>query len=161
MDKENLLVSALRREETLFRNTGNPLHVWRAIDMCLSEIEPKPLPGWCLIYLKDVSANLKALSWRKDFRVKDKEKKISSKAATELLAPALGLTRKGWNAFTAAHNWFEKEVERLVYADLRLVSKSEVAIEMLRKRRGLSDTSAMRRRIAQALKALPPTEGGT
>jgi hypothetical protein len=164
-------------QETLYRNTGNPIHVWDAISSCRSaRPKPLPLPTWCLEYLQIAAMNVRHLSRGADYRRRPKAKEgdpafhdflgtktMTPKKATTLVLGALGLTRKGWNAFTEHARWMDKEIDRENFHWFQHHEglKSEEAARKVMELRGLSDTSAARRRIAQALKVLPFEERET
>ena len=166
----------LRSCHTLFRNTGNPVHAWDAIHACL---EPNarsiPLPPWCAAYLSTVSENIFHLSRGADYRTRPnarsgdaayhahvRHRTLAPDQAMKLIPDALALTRKGWNAFAAWEAWMQKEADMEESFELRSRGMTaEQAARIIQERRGLSDTRAARRRIAEALKALPIREDET
>ena len=51
-----------------YNETDNPLYVWEALSVCLSDDERLDLPDWCLHYLRSAAGNLYKLSRGFDFR---------------------------------------------------------------------------------------------
>jgi hypothetical protein len=76
----------LRELEALYRETGNPLYVWKAF---AEECRPgEPLPGWIEEYLRECAG-----------RLLDPAEQVSPSEAARRTAAALGLTSNGRNAF--------------------------------------------------------------
>jgi hypothetical protein len=88
----------LEWSESWWQKTKNPLHVWRAVAICLNA-EPKlSIPDWCLPYLADAAANIETMMCGYDFR--GERPRLKPEQAHELTAHALGFSRQGKkNAF--------------------------------------------------------------
>lgn len=163
--------------EATYRATGNPLHIWAVIGHRLKarrEGGAVTLPAWCADYLEATDSNLSALLNGRDFREPTttggyendggdgSRKRLTLRQATALMPAAFGLVRDGWNAFERYWSWFAKDVDREnVWHMRRDGMTAEQALEVIRERRGLSDTRAVRRRIAEAKKTLPTIEDET
>lgn len=91
----------LRRLQSWYQITGNPLYAWEAMWRCLAADRPPTIPDWCLPYLREAARNIFLLSRRKDFREPQSSAgDLSKEQAIKLISQALVLTRQGKrNAF--------------------------------------------------------------
>lgn len=81
--------------EALYRKTGNPLFVWRAMAECGPGMDPRrPLPDWVREYLEVVAWEFERLNFNVDA-------KLSASEKIKRVPAALGLVGKGrgGNAF--------------------------------------------------------------
>lgn len=118
---DHVLESRLGTLAQLERNylaTGNPLYAWDAIRLCLNQ-RRMALPPWLLRFLLEAAKNLIALAEghdpttfpeRQEGEVADaymgrflewKGKEVPPDKAIGILARALGLSRRGYNAFAS------------------------------------------------------------
>ncbi len=89
----------LNWSEHWWKETANPLHVWRALAFCLNSDPPLPTPDWCLPYLAKSAASIESLMCGRDFR--NDHPRISPTEAHALTAEALEFSRQGKkSAFT-------------------------------------------------------------
>jgi hypothetical protein len=79
--------------ENWWKKTGNPLHVWRVVSICLNADPPRPIPDWCIPYLAGTARNIDVLTRGHDFR--DDHPAVSPNQAHSLVAQAMGLSRQG------------------------------------------------------------------
>ena len=143
-----------------WRNTNNPVCVWRAMSLCfrieayrrrycdnaavsLPMNAAEPFPAWCLEYLSLVCFNIS------DLDMKVEESNISGTVAKNRLAAALGFTRSTTNAFDRAKALSERQLDDLSFAGLRDEMSEQDAIEALTQEAGLTEPRAMRKRLAE------------
>jgi hypothetical protein len=133
---------ALYRTRRWYEQTKNPLYVWEAITWCLNSGDERPLPDWCLEYLRNIAANLCRLSCGVDFR--ERSKRISPDAASKLVAGALFLSRQGKrNAFKSLANDLDdmrSELDEVYYGP-------ETSTSRIERLRGVTRKSARRRAL--------------
>jgi hypothetical protein len=78
-----------------YKQSGNPLHVWQALDYCFNT--GAPIPEWVCAYLRDAVKKMSILAGGRDFREKPSPKKpsprINPSDSAKLVGEALGLWR--------------------------------------------------------------------
>ena len=157
----------------LYDASANSLWIWRFIAAagCIREmlelVEPQPalgrfvqpLPEWVNSYLLRVAQELADLSARLEHQETSVSQgagpPIASARATELVPAALGLTRPGWNAFTAfrAQRRDNVDMHYLDFFSSHLRKSKTALIQELADMRGIEDTRVVRRRISKTRKS--------
>jgi hypothetical protein len=97
--------------EARWRETGNPVFVWRALDLLLDVkgAGAEALPPWCVEYLATAARNLARVDERTPRRKAKERQRFGN-----LVAAALLLTRRGSNGFIAARREDQRvEVARI------------------------------------------------
>jgi hypothetical protein len=88
----------VKHSENWWMKTGNPLHIWRVVAICLKANPLVSIPDWCIPYLAETAFNITLLTGGSDFR--GDHPPISPSQANELVPRAMGLGRQGQkNAF--------------------------------------------------------------
>jgi len=84
--------------EALYRETGNPIYVWKAFaEECR---QGEPLPGWIEDYLRECAGHLIDMAEaERRFTPEPGKRPVSPSEAAQRTPQGLGLTRIGWNAF--------------------------------------------------------------
>jgi hypothetical protein len=133
-----------------YNETDNPLYVWEALSVCLSDDERLDLPDWCLHYLRSAAGNLYKLSRGFDFRSPaGTPEKISSDKAHKLVSNALSLSKQGKrNAFASL--WLDRDDVRSAITETKY---GHDGVPGITKRRSIEPESA-RRRIARGKRLL-------
>ena len=95
--------------EARWRETGNAVVVWRALELLLNvkKAGAEPLPPWCIEYLAAATRNLAQVEERARRKKEQQRQRFGN-----LVAAALQLTRRGANAFIAA----QREDQRIEVA---------------------------------------------
>jgi hypothetical protein len=73
-----------------YKQSGNPLHVWQALDYCFDT--GAPIPEWVCAYLRDAAKKMSVLAGGRDFREKPSPR-INPSDSAKLVGEALGLWR--------------------------------------------------------------------
>lgn len=155
--------TALANLKGQYDQTKNPVYVWRAIAVCGGDLtgEPSPYPAWCVEYLTRTSQNITWLAQRRDSRTKDpshvdrgRVAAISFAEALKRLPNALGLSKKGWNAFGAA---FADETARVLAVEAHPIRAEAVLKRLSTSTKAVSERQ-VRRNLARGKRhaALPP-----
>jgi hypothetical protein len=103
--------------EARWRETGNAVFVWRALDLLLNvkKAGAEPLPPWCIEYLAAAARNLARVEERARRKKGQQRQRFGN-----LVAAALQLTRRGANAFIAA----QREDQRIEVARIAELIRS-------------------------------------
>lgn len=138
----------------LSNGTGNPLYVWHALSELFiinnarnkKEIDPFPIPKWCMDHLEIICRRIRDLSEGKDYKMAPKpfgnlpfttqtvesawhrKPTLSPLEATRQVLFALGLRRPGWNAFERFRKLQQQDEETLFiesFCKIAGMSKSE------------------------------------
>lgn len=155
--------------------TGNPLYAWDAIRHCHHPNYPLPYPRWVCDYLDRTATELHVLGRLLDptlfperraaesdaeFRLRFEDwaagkhgVAITPREARELTAGALGLVRRGWNAFKQFHADARARSDALDH-DLRSGQSAQAALDGKLAQSGRTDADSLRRRIAYGRKLL-------
>jgi hypothetical protein len=186
---------AIEENRVRYEATRNPLYAWQALAalFALNRLRRRagqdamPLPHWCEEYLGIIARRLADLAEGLDFReapqpfgrlprtaealqrTHRRRRTVPPDRAREQVPAALGLVRKGWNAFERAQALREKELDELGAELFRMVGgKGEAeAVEMLLDEHGeraerqgtepaISGVRSARKRIAEARRARRP-----
>ena len=186
---------AIEENRVRYEATSNPLYAWNALAalFALNRVRRRagqdavPLPHWCEEYLGIVARRLADLAEGLDFReapepfgrlprtaealqrTHRRKRTVRPDRAREQVPSALGLAKKGWNAFERVQALREKEVDELGVELFRTVGgKGEgEAVEMLLDEHGeraerqgaepdISDARSARKRISEARRARRP-----
>lgn len=172
--------AALERLRRQYYRDLNPLYVWQAVGLCnLADYPPRPLPRWCMTYLTTVAVRLTALGRLNDPRSypfqqpgetgdaqADRQaawraQRMPPAAAIGVVPWALGLTRRGWNAFARFDAEQQHDFEAALYEGSDREQRRAV-LARVGKRQSISDLAARRviRRASQRRTALPlPPDG--
>ncbi|WP_270934414.1 hypothetical protein [Falsiroseomonas oryzae] len=121
-------LEATDNNEKLYGATGNPVYAFREIERRLrltaqwlvgDEVDddtppslPLLVPDWALQCLLKALRNLSALTWLSDpaqpRATRGMAPQLDPDSAMQMVPAALGLSRRGWNGFGAAHaDWWK------------------------------------------------------
>lgn len=154
----------LRRRAEL---TGNRLYVWEAI--LHYTVADAPLPDWCIDYIRTVAFNLFDLRHgrdpskppvrqegesERDFAERsNRQGQFTAQSASDRVASALMLTRRGWNAFVEFESDQQKELDASTY-DHALEGDADQARARIRSQRNLAHDRSVRRHFQKGLSLL-------
>jgi hypothetical protein len=139
MDQQATYALQIKWSEDWWKKTKNPLHVWRAIAICLNADPPASIPNWCLPYLASAASNINSLTLGWDFR--DDHPRVSPAEAYALTTAALGLGKQGKkSSFTSVREDADSQLHAL---DAEL-GRNDV-IKSIAKERSISKDRAARR----------------
>jgi hypothetical protein len=142
----------LARLHGLYQQTGNSLCVWQAIWWC-RDGEPSALPDWCLQYLGEVASAFAK------FSDQVARGEIDAQEASQGVPAALGLVRKGWNAFRREVTTATQQQLAIQYLfDRKHGISSAQATENVREAVRVEEERSARRLIADGLKLLRANE---
>ncbi|WP_428487220.1 hypothetical protein [Rhodopila sp.] len=140
MDQAAYTAMWIDQSETWWRETGNSLHVWRALAYCLNADPPLPIPAWCLPYLAQTTRNIERLASGWDFQG---DAPVDPDKALARVPHAMGLSRQGKkNAFIQMADHGHDDRHGLD------ADRGHNAVEAITKERNISPERA-RRRLAQ------------
>jgi hypothetical protein len=166
--QDELRLSALEEQifndiaicEAVWKNTKNPIYVWRAISLSFrveaerqrirNGIHPTlpmscsgPFPSWCLEYLSLAAYGISTLA----DAVEDDE--IDGKMAKARVLPSLGFAKATINAFDQAKSYFARRLDALSIANLKEALSEQKAMATAAEEVGLADARAMYKRLAE------------
>ena len=162
--------------------TGNPLYAWEAIKSCHHPNYPMPYPEWVRDYLRDTAIELHVLARLLDpntfpeqgeaetdadhmtrFEAWQRTARVSPKKAAELTVRALGLVRRGWNAYRQFFADSEASMAALEYEFPMGKTRREVLEGMLNAE-GQTDERVVHRKLTRGrtlLERVPPGRSRT
>ncbi len=164
----------------LYKNTKNPVYVWKAIFFYMSDIgviiqrEAAPdwepwtgvLPDWCRRYLLTCAAAVDSLCLGLHYDNNKLDEDITHSSAATLVPPAFGFTKKGWNAFLEHRSITESiYIDRFYFERREDGASAQQAMNETLERYGFENGRSVRRRLSALNKAYarrdePETEAG-
>jgi hypothetical protein len=125
--------------ENWWKKTGNPLHIWRVVAICLKADPPLGIPDWCIPYFADTAFNITLLTGGSDFR--GERPPISADQACGLVPQALGLSRQGQKSAFAKIADHARDQQHVNDAEYR----GHDAAEVIAAERGITPERSRRR----------------